>query len=86
MYTVHVVQEFCDQWRLKSNTIRRYFLKRLVQVLVHGSGGIHVHYVQQSFRPELVKPQLARSDHLLSEEHFEAYLITYPLIGSCSGL
>ena len=39
----NVVQGFCNKWRLKSNIKRvllRYFLKRLIQVHVHGSGEI----------------------------------------------
>ena len=41
---IDVVQEFCDKWRLKSNikksAVMGYFLKRLLKVHVHGSGGI----------------------------------------------
>ena len=39
---INIVQEFCNKWRLKSNIQRVqlwYFLKRLLKVHVHGSGG-----------------------------------------------
>ena len=39
----NVVQGVCNKWRLKSNIKRVllwYFLKRLIQVHVHGSGEI----------------------------------------------
>ena len=38
---INVVQEFCNKWRLKSNIVQLwYFLKRLLKIHVHGSGGI----------------------------------------------
>ena len=39
---INVVQEFCNKWRLKSDSKRVqlwYFLKRLLKIHVHGSGG-----------------------------------------------
>ena len=40
---INIVQGFCNKWRLKSNikkVLLWYFLSRLIQVLVHGSGEI----------------------------------------------
>ena len=40
---INVVQEFCNKWRLKSNVKKSavmVFLKRLLKVHVHESGGI----------------------------------------------